>query len=133
MVTTYFLNCIAGNLFHSKTDPAIPAQYYLGLSTTAPFVDGTNVTEPTSGAGYARVPLSSLGEPENGAVSNPYPITFEESTGDWGVVTHFVIYDQESDGNLLMYDALNDPKTVEAASIMTFRANSLALSVMNAE
>lgn len=132
MVTTYFLNCIAGNLFHTKTAPSIPAQYYLGLSTTAPFVDGTNVTEPSSGAGYARVPVTSLSEPADGTISNPYPITFEESTGNWGVVTHFVIYDQESGGNLLMYDALNTPKTVEAASIMTFRANSLSLSVTNA-
>lgn len=56
MTTTYFLNLTAGNLFGSKKDPSIPAAYYIGLSSTAPDVSGTNVTEPsTSGTGYARV------------------------------------------------------------------------------
>ena len=32
MNTTYFLNCVAGNLFHTKNNPAIPAEYYIGLS-----------------------------------------------------------------------------------------------------
>lgn len=36
MNTTYFLNCVAGNLFHTKENPAIPAQYYIGLSSTTP-------------------------------------------------------------------------------------------------
>lgn len=56
MTTTYFLNLTAGNLFKTKTDPAIPASYYIGLSSTEPNISGGNVTEPsTSGTGYARV------------------------------------------------------------------------------
>ena len=40
MNTTYFLNCVAGNVFGSKADPAIPQHYYVGLSTTEPSIDG---------------------------------------------------------------------------------------------
>ena len=46
MNTTYFLNCVAGNVFGSKADPAIPQHYYVGLSTTEPSIDGSNVSEP---------------------------------------------------------------------------------------
>lgn len=58
MNTTYFLNCVAGNVFNTKTSPALPTEYYLGLSTTAPAVGGTGATEPSSSAGYARVKLT---------------------------------------------------------------------------
>ena len=59
MNTTYFLNCGAGNLFHTTENPAIPAQYYIGLSSTTPAVDGSGVKEPSSDAGYNRLLLSS--------------------------------------------------------------------------
>lgn len=69
MNTTYFLNQIMGNVFKSKTDPALPQKYYLGVSTTEPNVNGTGVTEPTdSGSGYKRIEITGLSEPTNGAI-----------------------------------------------------------------
>ena len=131
MNTQYFLNCVAGNLYGTKTDPGIPAAYYIGLSTSEPTATGTNVTEPSSAAGYARVQLTNLSEPVNGEVSNSQAIDFEESTASWGTVTHFVIYDSATGGNLLMYGALSFPRTVESATIMTIRAGYLKLSAQN--
>ena len=55
MNTTYFLNCAAGNIFNTKTSPALPKTYYIGLSTSAPAINGTGVNEPSTAAGYARV------------------------------------------------------------------------------
>lgn len=60
MNTTYFLNCAAGNIFNTKTSPALPKTYYIGLSTSAPAINGTGVNEPSTDAGYARVKLSPL-------------------------------------------------------------------------
>lgn len=51
MNTTYFLNCVAGNLFHTKESPTIPAQYYIGLSSSTPAIDGSGVNEPSTDAG----------------------------------------------------------------------------------
>ena len=51
MNTTYFLNLVSGNVYGTKKTPAIPDEYYIGLSSTAPSTDGLNVTEPASG-GY---------------------------------------------------------------------------------
>ena len=93
MNTTYFLNCAAGNIFNTKTSPALPKTYYIGLSTSAPAINGTGVNEPSTDAGYARVKLSSLGEPVDGVVTNSQAINFNESTASWGTITHFVIYD----------------------------------------
>lgn len=131
MNTTYFLNAVAGNLFQTKTSPALPTQYYIGLSSTAPNIDGTNVGEPSSNAGYARVELTSLGEPTDGVVTNELAINFNESTASWGTITHFVIYDAATDGNLLMYGALSTPRSVEAATIMTIKEGYLNLSTQN--
>ena len=133
MNTKYFLNLVAGNVFRSKESPAIPAKYYIGLSKTAPDVTGANVSEPETSAGYARVGLTSLGEPVDGLVTNQQAINFNESTNGWGTVTHFVVYDSDEvgAGNLLMYGELTTPRTVETATIMTIKEGYLKLSVQN--
>jgi len=131
MNTTHFLNRVAGNLFRTETSPAIPAEYYVGLSTTEPTMTGANVSEPSTSAGYGRVLLENLSAPINGVVTNTTNINFEESTASWGTITHFVIYDAEINGNLLMYGALSTPRVVEAATVMTIRQDYLRLSVQN--
>ena len=131
MNTTYFLNCASGNLFGTKKSPAIPTKYFIGLSTTAPNVSGANVNEPSTSAGYARVELTMLSEPTAGVVTNNQAINFNESTASWGTITHFVIYDSGTGGNLLMYGALSTPRVVETATIMTIKEGYLTLSTQN--
>lgn len=130
MTTTYFLNCVAGNVFHTQTEPSLPTAYYVGLSTTAPAADGTGVTEPTDAA-YARVLLTNMTAPEDGVVKNSVAIGFPDSTEDWGEVTHFVIYDAQTGGNLLGYNRLDKARTIQADSQISFKANGLKLSVSN--
>ena len=131
MNTTYFLNCAAGNIFNTKTSPALPTNYYIGLSTSAPTISGSGVTEPSIDAGYARVRLTSLSEPNDGVVTNSQAINFNESTASWGTITHFVIFDSATAGNLLMYGALSTPRSVETATIMTIKEGYLSLSAQN--
>lgn len=131
MNTTYFLNLVSGNVFRTKTNPAIPSKYYIGLSKTAPNLSGGGVSEPTSSAGYARVELINLSAPANGVVKNNANIDFAESTGDWGTLTHYVIFDAKTGGNLLMYGLLTAKRTVEASTVMTIKAGGLTLSAIN--
>lgn len=131
MNTTYFLNLAAGNLFKTKTSPAIPNEMWIGLSTTAPNINGDGATEPSGSANYARVKLDMLCEPNVGVVTNTSNIDFNESTASWGTVTHFVIFDAQNGGNLLQYGALSTPRSVEAATIMTIKSGYLNLSVQN--
>lgn len=133
MNTTYFLNCVAGNLFMSKTSPALPAEMFIGLSKSTPQIDGTGVTEPSASAGYTRVKLTSLSEPQDGVVTNQSSITFPESTADWGTVTYFVVYDSSKvgSGNLLIYGKLAKPRTIEEATTVTISDDFLVLSIQN--
>ena len=131
MNTTYFLNQVMGNLFKTKETPALPSEYYIGLSSTAPNISGCNVTEPLSNSGYKRVKLENLSEPADGVITNEQAISFDESTANWGTMSHFVIYDALEAGNLLMYDTLSTPRNVEAATIVTIKANSLTLTLSN--
>ncbi len=130
MTTTYFLNVVAGNAYGSDTTTSLPVKYYIGLSTTAPNINGTNVTEP-AGSGYTRLELNSLGAPSGGVVTNTKSIDFPESTASWGTITHFVIYDALTNGNLLQYGQLSTPRSIEPATIMSIPANYLNLSVQN--
>lgn len=130
MTTQYFLNIVAGNVYNTETGTALPTQYFIGLSTTAPNINGTNVTEPT-GSGYARMELTNLSAPSGGVVTNTASIDFPESTASWGTTTHFVIYDALTNGNLLQYGPLSTPRSIEPATIMSIPANYLNLSVQN--
>lgn len=130
MNTTYFLNLLAGNVFRSKLTPALPGQLYVGLSSTAPARDGTGFTEPSDSV-YTRVGLTGMGAPADGAVTNTAQIDFPESAADWGVMTHFGIFDSQTGGNLLMYGVLSPSRTVEEATVMSFKAGTLELSMRN--
>lgn len=130
MITTYFLNLVIGNTFRTKTTPPIPASYYIGLSSTAPNIAGTGDAEPSGGA-YARVVMAALSEPTSGAITNSSEIAFPESTADWGVMTHFVVYDAQTGGNLLMYDALTKSRTIQSETKAKFKANTITLTLRN--
>ena len=131
MTSTYFLNCIMGNVFMTKLSPTLPKNVYLGLSTTAPSVDGTGVTEPLASAGYQRVELTSLSEPTNGIITNESEIQFDESSASWGDITHFVLYDAPTGGNLLMFNVLTQARRVETATIVMVKVGSLKLTLAN--
>ena len=131
MTAVYFLNNIMGNVFGTQSTPSLPTNYWLGLSTTAPSTGGGNVTEPTGGAGYGRVQLTSLSLPVNGSITNSAAVVFNESTASWGLITHYVIYGQQTGGNLLMYGPLTVSRTVEINTVVTIKPNELVITLEN--
>lgn len=130
MTTNHMLNRIMGNVFRTQTSPALPTNYYIGLSTSTPTAAGGNVTEP-SGGGYARKQLTGLSTPTNGVITNNSAIAFNESTASWGTVTYFVIYDAATNGNLLFYDRLTSSRAVEANTVITIKEGALKLTLAN--
>lgn len=139
--TTHTKNTILKGL--TGRNDSIAYSVYVGLSSTAPNVDGTNVTEPTGG-GYARVLVGiynqsgthKFGEPENDEIKNDEFIYFPESTGSWGdTLTHFVLYSAETGGNLLAYGLLKSgsqatPITVDTEkTVVMFRPRTLVISI----
>lgn len=88
---------------------------YLAMSSTAPTLAGTNVTEPSGGA-YARVATTGLwGTAAAGSITNSGAITFPSATADWlaaANLTYGVLYDALTAGNCLGYGVLTVPKNV---------------------
>lgn len=89
---------------------------YVGLSSTTPSIAGTGVTEPTGGA-YARVTTSAAtwGNASGGSITNAQAITFATATADWAAganMTHGVLYDAPTGGNMIGFGALTVAKNV---------------------
>lgn len=100
------------------------ATLHFGLLTAAPSDSGGG-TE-VSGGSYARVAVTGnstnfantqnsgtgVSSGTGGLTQNLTAITFPAPTANWGVVTHFAIYDAASAGNLLFHAALAASKTI---------------------
>ena len=82
---------------------------YVALFSAAGADDGTGFTE-LAGAAYARVATAPTdwstptGSPA--LITNVNPIVFPTSTGIWGTIAAFGLYDAASAGNLLAWDYL---------------------------
>ena len=102
-----------------------PATVYVALLTAAPS-DAGGGTE-VSGGSYARVAVSSslsnwagtqsagsttASSGTGGQTSNNGTITFPAPSANWGVVTHFAVYDASTAGNLLFWAPLTTSKTI---------------------
>lgn len=93
-----------------------PAALHVSLHTADP-TDAASGAE-VSGGSYARVqrdPLDanwSAASATDGITKNVASITFPTPTANWGVVTHFAIWDAASAGNMLCHGQLGTSKTV---------------------
>lgn len=98
----------------------------IALSSADPTYDASGVSEP-SGNGYARQSFSLNNPTTFGNVrerSNDSPIIFT-ATGDWGSVTHGVLYR----GTTAMWQgALNASRTVGVGNALSFAAGSVQIT-----
>lgn len=133
-ITTYQANRLNNYLF-GATSFTPNGTYYIGLSTTAINANGTGVTEPTGG-GYKRVAVTNnktnFTDSTGGIVQNKVQFEFPESTKAWGTITHVFISDGPTTGggNILYYDALTTPRTVQTATILLFAINSMKIQLV---
>lgn len=115
------------------------AELEIGLSTSEPNDDDTNVEEPT-GNDYARVVVDNDSTTWNSASTtdgatpdgitqktNATEIEFPQATGAWGTVSHFVIYDDAD--NLLGWGELVTPKTIEDGDTARFAEGDLTIQL----
>lgn len=109
---------------------------HVGLSSTAPTEAGGNVTEP-SGGGYARVATAAgdwdaATDADPSVVENANAISFPKATADWltgADLTHLVLFDAASGGNVLGSAALTTAKAVLDGDTPEFAAGELSVSL----
>lgn len=103
--------------------------YYIGLSTTTPTTSGGNVTEPSSSSGYRRAKLTSMGTASDAQIQNTDIIYMGESLSDWGTITHFCIFTQETGGTPIFYGQLTNSVNVPTGYVPIFRANAIKVGL----
>lgn len=122
-----------------------PSSLYVGLLTVAP-TDSTGGTEVTGGS-YARVTVTSslanwagtqgagttvASSGTGGTTSNNNAITFPAPTANWGTVVAVGIYDATTSGNLLIWSALAQNKTINNGDAApSFAAGQLTFQIDN--
>ena len=115
-----------GNFFELQClDLLFASTVYIGLKTADPLDDNSGGVEPTIPTGaYARIvsPESDWEAAATGAIQNDTILNFVESTAAWSSgatpLTHFIIMDAASGGNLLAHGTLTTPRTVNAAGVL---------------
>lgn len=139
-MSDYLENKLVDHLFRAQT-LAAPASLHIGLLTAAPSDSGGG-TE-VAGSNYARASVTSslanwagtqapgstaASSGTGGQTSNNAVITFPTPSGNWGLVTHFGIYDAASAGNLLLWGSLTISKTINSGDTVSFPAASLTVT-----
>lgn len=128
------LNSLAGNTSNFGALASAPT-IYVGLSTSTPTMAGGNITEPAGGA-YARVETSTSDwadatDADPSVLSNAEIITFPKATASWGTITHFVLYDAATAGNVLGYGALTTSKAIANTDTARFEAGELDVQLQS--
>ena len=107
--------------------------FWVGLSSTLPADDGTNITEPTGGA-YARVETTNadwnIVTPRT--MENATLIHFPKATADWlsGVnLPYFVLFDALTAGTPKIKGAITVPKKVLTNDTLKHALGALKISV----
>jgi len=122
-----------------------PSTVYVALLTAAPSDSGGGIE--VTGGSYARVASAAnmtewsgtqgagttvASSGTGGTISNNNVITFPAPTANWGLVTHFAIYDAVSAGNLLVQAALTASKTINNGDAApSFAAGALTNQIDN--
>jgi hypothetical protein len=143
--TDYVENLAVDHMFRGQAfSESSPASYYVGL-LTAGCTDSAGGTE-VSGGSYARVSVSraaaswkgthgsatGASSGTNGTISNAAAITFPAPTANWGVITHFGIYDASTSGNLVVCQSLTASKTVNNGDAApAFAVDALTIQIDN--
>ena len=103
-----------------------PEKVWVALYTTDPTKAdvGSEVREPS----YNRQEIV-MSVPVDGQSENISQIDFAEATSNWGLVSYIGIRDEASDGNLLYFTALDNPKDILTGDQFRINVDKLKLTL----
>lgn len=107
-----------------------PGHVYVGLLTANPGEAGSQASEVSTGGGtaYARQEVTYAAPTNNttgSQVVSSLDVTFPVAGAGWGTVVYFGIFDAVSAGNMLYFEALTTPLTINAGDPVKFSAGQL--------
>lgn len=94
---------------------------WVGLSTQDPSDSGSNLAEPTA-ASYGRQESSAAtwGAAASGALDNVVAIEFTVAVQSWCTVSHAVLFDASTAGNVVAHGSLTVPRDITAGDSCRF-------------
>ena len=103
---------------------------YIGLLTSEPNDDGSGLNEPAC-ASYARVRTyaDDWEAAFNGCIENVNDISFSLAVENWGLITHFVLFDAAAGGNMIVWGTLSPSKNISSGEIPRFSAGDLIIGL----
>ena len=111
--------------FTGTASTTAPSAVYLGLSTGS-LADDASGTE-LSGNNYTRKAIT-FASASGGSIASNSAVEFNSSTGSWGTVSHWGIWDASSSGNLLFHGAFTASKAIATGDILKVASGSLTIS-----
>lgn len=139
-MSDYLENKLVDHIFRARAF-SLPASIYVALFTAAPSDSGGG-TE-VAGNNYARAQLAPSdsnwaatqgGGPAapssgtGGVTSNKVAISFPTPSGNWGLVTHWGVFDAVSGGNLLFHGALSIQKTINQDDVVEYPIDAFVVT-----
>lgn len=131
-MSDYLEGQLRAHIFRTATFTK-PTQLHVSLHTADP-TDTGGGAEVTGGsyARVARAPLDanwSAVSATDGITKNVAAITFPAPTANWGVVTHFGIWDASTAGNMLTSGPLGTSKTINNGDAApSFAADAIVIT-----
>jgi hypothetical protein len=126
-VTSYASNKILNYIFGNSPTLVMPANFYMGVSSTALNIEGIGATEPTGG-GYQRLVIpndkNSFSAAANKTVTFAKEFQFPNSTSPWGDMTHWFISDTPTGENVWWNGKLIHHRNVEISTTLSVIPNA---------
>lgn len=114
---------------------AIPG-LYLGLFKSDAGLETNQIASADevkdSASSYARIDINTLGGfngASAGAVSNAQDMEFPIAQADWGTITHTAILDAKTEGNVLAWGPLLNPRTIYNGDSVKVPAGALVATL----
>lgn len=123
-MTNYLEGALINHVLRN-TAMTSPTTVYAALHTADP--TETGATGELSGNAYERTAIA-FGAATDGVSTNSGDVTFPTATGDWGIVTHFSIWDAQTSGNALLYGSLTAQKTVNNGDTFKFLTGNVTVT-----
>ena len=115
------------NYLFTTTSVTRPTAWYIALFTSNPAEDASGTEVSTSGTAYAR--QSATFTVSGNEATNSAAIEFPTATASYGTVTHIVVFDAASAGNLIAYAALTTSKAIDTGDVLRLPANELDITM----
>lgn len=102
-----------------------PTGWFVGLFTSDP--GEANSGSEVSGNGYER--MDATFSVSGDSAENTNTIEFPAATGNWGTITHFVIFTSKTGGTRIAHGSLQTSKAINLADVGRFVPGTLTVTI----